>query len=105
MRHKHEKGAKSKGAEHAKLNLSLKIKRIQRKKLLHISTKCNKGNKDYIQFKKPNHIWGKLFKTGPSKICGRQVLKNLKGYGMLETDYTSSNVLNAVLHKFYLVHS
>ena len=53
----------------------------------------------------PNHIWGKLFKTGPSKICGRQVLKNLKGYGMLETDYTSSNVLKAVLHKFYLVHS
>ena len=33
MRHKHEKGAKSKGAEHAKLNLSLKIKRIQRKKI------------------------------------------------------------------------
>ena len=84
---------------HSKLNA------FKEKKLLHISTKCNKGNKDYIQFKKPNHIWGKLFKTGPSKICGRQVLENLKGYGMLETDHTSSNVLKAVLHKFYLVHS
>ena len=29
------------------------------------------------------HIWDKLFKNGPSKICGRQPLKNLKGYGVL----------------------
>ena len=25
-----------------------------------------------------NAIWDKVFKTGPSKICGRQPLKNLK---------------------------
>ena len=25
----------------------------------------------------------KVFKNGPSKICGRQPLKNLKGYGLL----------------------
>ena len=26
-------------------------------------------------------IWDKVFKNGPSKICGRQPLKNLKEYG------------------------
>ena len=25
-----------------------------------------------------NNIWVKIFKNGPSKICGRQPLKNLK---------------------------
>ena len=34
-------------------------------------------------------IWVKVFKNGPSKICGRQPLKNLK----------------TIFHKFYLVHS
>ena len=29
-------------------------------------------------------IWYKVFKSGPSKICGRQPLKNLKGYGLLK---------------------
>ena len=28
-------------------------------------------------------IWDKVFKSGPSKTCGRQPLKNLKGYGLL----------------------
>ena len=28
--------------------------------------------------------WDKVFKSGPSKICGRQPLKNLKGYGLLK---------------------
>ena len=27
--------------------------------------------------------WDKVFKNGPSKICGRQPLKNLKWYGLL----------------------
>ena len=27
-------------------------------------------------------IWDKVFKNGPSKICGRQSLKNLKGYAV-----------------------
>ena len=26
----------------------------------------------------------KIFTNGPSKICGRQPLKNLKGYGLLK---------------------
>ena len=29
-------------------------------------------------------IWDKVFKKRPSKICGRQPLKNLKGYGLLK---------------------
>ena len=29
-------------------------------------------------------MWDKLFKSGPSKICGKQPLKNLKGYGLLK---------------------
>ena len=29
-------------------------------------------------------IWNKVFKSGPSKICGRQPLENLKGYGLLK---------------------
>ena len=27
--------------------------------------------------------WDKVFKSGLSKFCGRQHLKNLKGYGLL----------------------
>ena len=48
-------------------------------------------------------IWGKGFKNGPSKICARQPLKNLMGYGLLQADNTSSDFLKAVLHKFYFV--
>ena len=29
------------------------------------------------------YIWVKVFKNGPCKICGRQVLKKLKWYGLL----------------------
>ena len=28
--------------------------------------------------------WDKVFNNGPSKICGTQPLKNLKGYGLLK---------------------
>ena len=30
------------------------------------------------------HMGDKVFKNGPSKIYGRQPLKNLKGYGLLK---------------------
>ena len=49
-------------------------------------------------YKCSNHTWDKVFKSGQSKICRRQPLKNLKGYG-------PSYFLKAVFHKFYLVHS
>ena len=50
-------------------------------------------------------MWDKVFKNGPSKICGRQPLNNLKGYGLPKADYTPSNFLKAVSRKFNLVHS
>ena len=50
-------------------------------------------------------IWDKVFKIGPSKIGGRQPLKNLKGYGLVKADHIPSNFLKTVFHKFYLVHS
>ena len=46
-------------------------------------------------------IWDKVFKSGPSRICGRQPLKNLKG----KADHIPSNILKAVSRKFYLVQS
>ena len=30
-----------------------------------------------------SYIWDKVFKSGPSKNCGRQPSKNLNGYGLL----------------------
>ena len=33
------------------------------------------------------YVRDKVFKNGPSKICGRQLLKNLKGYGLLSRPY------------------
>ena len=35
-----------------------------------------------------NLIWDKVFKNKQSKICGRQPLKNLKGYGLLKQTIT-----------------
>ena len=46
-----------------------------------------------------------VFMNGPSKICGRQPLNNLKGYGLLKADHILSKFLKVVFHKFYLVHS
>ena len=41
-------------------------------------------------------IWDKVFKSGQSKFCGRQILN-------VEADF--SNFLKAVFHKIYSVHS
>ena len=49
--------------------------------------------------------WEEVFKNGSSKICGRQPLKNLKGYGQPKADHTPSIFLKVVFHKFYLVRS
>ena len=37
-----------------------------------------------VQVDKVNHKWDKVFKNVSSKICGRQPLKNLKGYSLLK---------------------
>ena len=48
----------------------------------------------------------KLFKSEPSKICGRQPLKNLKGYGLpQQTIIISSIFLKAVFYNLCLVPS
>ena len=41
------------------------------------------------------YIWDKVFKNGPSKICRRQPLKNLKGYGL-------PNFTWSILEYFYI---
>ena len=51
------------------------------------------------------NIWDKVFKSGPSKICGRQPLKNLKGYCLLKQKISLQIISKAVFHKFYLVYS
>ena len=42
----------------------------------------------------------KVFKNGPSKICGRQPLKNLMGSGLPKVDHTPSNSFEAVFKYF-----
>ena len=51
-----------------------------------------------------NNIKGKVFKSGLSKFCGRQALKNFKGYGLLSRPYILK-LLKTVFHKVYWVHS
>ena len=41
-------------------------------------------NKYLKNLKLVNFIWDKGFKNGLSKICERQLLKNLKEYGLLK---------------------
>ena len=49
--------------------------------------------------KNTSQIYGKVFKNRLSKICGRQPLKKLKGYGLPKADLTHSKLLKAVIHK------
>ena len=35
-----------------------------------------------ISLARHSYNWVKVFKNGPSKTCGRQHLKNLRGYGL-----------------------
>ena len=46
------------------------------------------------------NTWDKVFKSELSKFCGRQPLKNFKGYGLFPW-----NFLKVVFHKTYLVHT
>ena len=72
---------------------------------LYNSLFCNwKGNSFDINWYL-KYMWDKVFKNEPSKICGRQPLKNLKLYGLLYADHITAYVLKVVFHKFYLFHS
>ena len=44
----------------------------------------NNSNTSAYERTQGKMTWGKLFKSGPSKIYGRQPLKHLKGYGLLK---------------------
>ena len=52
-----------------------------------------------------NNLGQSIQEYRPTKICGRQSLKILKGYGLLQADHIPSNFLKDVFHKFCLVHS
>ena len=47
-------------------------------------------------------IWNKVFKNGPSRICGRQQRQNLKGYGLLRTGYTPFRFFKGCLRQILL---
>ena len=47
--------------------------------------------------------WDKIFKNGPSKICEKQPLKNLKGYSLIYR--VPSKFLKTVFQEFHLVLS
>ena len=47
----------------------------------------------------------KVFKNGPSKICGRQPFKKFEVLWSASADHITSDFLKAVFHKFYLVYS
>ena len=55
----------------------------KRKNIVNVNRLRNNSMKliekeEYYRFKKNSHKLVKVFKNGPSKICGRQLLKNLK---------------------------
>ena len=78
------------------------IQRINILKLL--PRKQGKFEQKTLKIASNNYIWVKVFKDGPSKICGRQPLKILNWYICLGKPY-HFNFLKAVSHKFYLVYS
>ena len=45
-------------------------------------------------------IWDKVFKNGPRKICGRQPLRNLKGYDLLKQRSFSTTFPWSILEYF-----
>ena len=54
-------------------------------KTTHLSYLCFHGYCNLISVSKyqiSSYILDKVFKNGSSRICGRQPLKNLKGYGL-----------------------
>ena len=51
-------------------------------KMPHFCIFCARRDESRAQCMKTSQVWVKTFKNGPSKICGRQLLKNLKWYGL-----------------------
>ena len=49
------------------------------------------------------NIWVKVFKNGPSKLCGKQPSKSLKWYGLPSTNFTCS-IFEYFDQYFHLLH-
>ena len=49
------------------------------------------------------YTWGKVFKNGPSKICGRQPLKKLKWYDLLRQNHCRTRIVARCTCKTRLV--
>ena len=49
-----------------------------------------------------NNNWDKVFKNGPSKICGRPPLKNLMRYGLPKADHTTFKFFKGCLPQILL---
>ena len=47
------------------------------------------------------YIWGKVFKNVPNKICGRQPLKNLMGYGLFNQIAFNSYFFHVIWDKVF----
>ena len=54
----------------------------------------------WIKYNKQIYGTKYIFTNGPSKIRGRQPLKNLKRYG--KSEHTLSNFLKAVIHTNFI---
>ena len=52
-----------------------------------LKTKCLRTMMVICTKQHLSNIWDKVFKSGPSKICGRQPLKTSNGYGCLSRPY------------------
>ena len=50
---------------------------VEREKLFGLNWSLH-----FCEMADETQIWNKVFKNGPSKICGKQTLKNLKWYGL-----------------------
>ena len=46
-------------------------------------------------------IWDKVFKNRPNKICGRQLKKNLKEYGLLKSTWSILEYFVPYIHWLY----
>ena len=56
-------------------------------------------NKTFKWFSPQKIICDKVFQSGPSKICGRQPLKDLKGYGLLKQTFQPQSLATELLIK------
>ena len=84
------------GKTHTIFEKFLHLLRFLEKLLMAASVPKNRCSEYSKYF--PWQIWAKVFKSGPSKICGRHPLKNLKEYGLLQQILL---IRKAATHKFF----